>query len=74
MEKRQLERGEIMQINPGHAEAFGGCLMVVTNPKPWGAQGYVLIPGGASAHYRCSFTDMEPVGRAAWVVGGDDDD
>ena len=69
MEPRELEVGEIVQIDPASDERFGACLMVVTEPKSWGAQGYVKNAGSAGlAFYRCEFKDMEPTGgKAAWV-------
>jgi hypothetical protein len=77
MEARKLRAGEIVQINPDHTDGregqwFGGCLMVVTESKSWGAQGYVQsagVPG--QQYYRCKFADMEPTGgMAAWEVVG----
>lgn len=71
---RDLKIGEIVQIDPAQMRNgkhwFGGCLMVVTDPKPWGAQGYVQnaeVEG--QAYYRCRFEDMEPTGgMAPWVI------
>lgn len=71
MEKRELEIGDIVQINPEYDSVFGACLMIVTEPKSFGAQGYVLIPGkeGGQAYYRCAFENMELVGKAEWIRG-----
>lgn len=72
MEQRQLEVGDVVQIAPEHDEVFGGCFMQVTEPKPWGAQGFVIVmaskdsPRG-NAYYRCKFENMEYVGKATWV-------
>jgi hypothetical protein len=76
MEPSKLEKGDIVQIDPDHDDVFGGCLMVVTEPKSWGAQGYVSIPGkdGGSAYYRCPFEAMEPTGgKVEWLAGSADD-
>ncbi len=74
MEPRELKIGEIVQINPAHTDQrdmvwFGGCLMIVTEPKPWGAQGYVQCPSTeGTAYYRCEFANMEPTGgMAVWT-------
>ena len=70
MQNKTLEHGDVIQIDPEHDSRFGGCLMMVTEPKPWGAQGFVAIPdadGPQNAYYRCNFADMEYVGRAAWA-------
>lgn len=77
MEKRTLQRGEIVQLIPGQTrnEAFSGCLMVVTEPKAFGAQGYVQGLGeagdasGGQAYYRATWAEMEETGGfAPWVV------
>ena len=43
MEKYILNVGDIVQLSPFDCriKLLGGCFMVVTEPKPWGAQGYV---------------------------------
>lgn len=64
----QLTPGDIVQINP-NVERFGGSLMVVTELKSWGVQGYVQVPGSGQAYYRCKFEDMERTwGRAVWLA------
>lgn len=76
MTPRTLQAGDVVQIDPDHDKRFGACLMVVTDPKTWGAQGYVLVPdsGGAGrAYYRVAFEHMEYIGRAAWVNADDMD-
>jgi hypothetical protein len=65
-----LQVGEIVQLSPRTANpAFGCCLMVVTEPKSWGAQGYVQALGtttpGGQAYYRASWEDMERTGGMA---------
>ena len=76
MDKRTLQIGEIVQLVPGvtRNEAFSGCLMVVTEPKAFGAQGYVQALGardapGGQAYYRANWDEMEPTGgMAPWVI------
>lgn len=60
--------GDIIQIDPAHDERFGACLMVVSEPKPWGAQGYVQIPAEGQAYYRLHFEDGVRVGHAEWQL------
>ena len=68
MDKRELKVGDVVQIDPAHDNTFGGCFMVVSEPKSWGAQGYCAAPGQSGlAYYRCPFDAMEFVGRAEWV-------
>ena len=74
MEKQELKEGQIVQLNPDTVgnPMFAACLMIVTEPKPWGAQGYVQslgeagMPGG-QAYYRAKWEEMEVVGHAEWV-------
>jgi hypothetical protein len=80
MEPMQLEPGMIVQLNPKTTgnPMFRGCLMTVTDPKPWGAQGYVQSLGenqkmGGQAYYRSKWEDMELVGRAVWEIGREPD-
>jgi hypothetical protein len=75
-EGTKLEKGVVVQLNPETCKnkAFAACLMVVTDPKPFGAQGYVQALGdsrdepGGQAYYRASWDEMELVGKAAWIA------
>lgn len=72
MDNQNLRFGDVVQIDPAHDDRFGGCFMVVTEPKPWGAQGYCSSPGQSGlAYYRCPFAAMELIGRAEWVNKSD---
>lgn len=71
-----LSVGDLVQLDPEKAgnPAFAACIMVVTEPKSWGAQGYVQALGiagqsGGQAYYRAKHEEMELVGKAAWVAG-----
>lgn len=78
MKPTQLEIGDVVQISPEQKDSFFcGCFMVVTEPKSWGAQGYVSVPGQrgtvpGAAFTRVNWDEMEYVGKAAWtqVVDG----
>lgn len=63
---------EVVQIDPNSDDTFGGCYMTITEPKPWGAQGYVQIPGGGQAYYRCKTENMHHIGFAEWALGLED--
>ena len=66
---RMLKAGDVVQINPAHdKDGFGGCLLLVTEPKSWGVQGCVRIPREGDAYYRVAFEYIELViGSAPWV-------
>lgn len=75
MQEQDLKEGQIVQLNPETVgnPAFAACMMVVTEPKSWGAQGYVQALGadgspGGQAYYRAKWEEMEPVGNAEWVA------
>lgn len=75
MKQQILEAGQIVQLNPETVrnKMFTACLMVVTEPKSFGAQGYVQDLGmdekpGGQAYYRATWEEMELVGKAEWVA------
>lgn len=74
MKQQALNAGQLVQLNPERVRnpVFASCIMVVTEPKAFGAQGYVQAPGadgqpGGQAYYRAKWEEMEPVGMAEWV-------
>ena len=76
MDKIELTIGQVVQLNPETVKnrMFAACMMVVTEPKSWGAQGYVQAFGadgkpGGQAYYRATFEEMELVGFAEWGAG-----
>lgn len=66
MKPFDLNPGDIVQLDPSHDDVFGGHLMIVTEPKSFGCQGYVKTFEG-DAYYRCSFEHMELVGKVVWI-------
>ena len=70
-----LEEGDIVQLDPAHheLERFGACLMIVTEVKSWGVQGYVKNAGeSALPYYRAKTGTFVKVGRAEWACTNDD--
>lgn len=75
MSPRDLEPGDVVQIDPESGGFFSGCFMLVTEPKSWGAQGFISIPRSRDelpgrAFFRARFDQMEYVGKAEWVPKG----
>lgn len=76
MVERKLAIGEIVQLNPFACRnrMFAGCMMVVTEQKAFGAQGYVQGLGesgepAGQAYYRANWDEMETTnGVAAFLV------
>jgi hypothetical protein len=66
----EIAIGDIVQVTPD-IETFGGCMVVVTELKSFGIQGYVQSAGVPGQQYiRLPFCDFEPTGgKAVWVVG-----
>jgi hypothetical protein len=62
--------GDIVQVNP-EKEMFGACLVVVTEVKSWGIQGYVQNASVAGqAYIRLKNEDFEHTGgTAVWIAG-----
>ena len=63
-----MEVNDIVQVKP-EVEIFGGCMVVVTEVKAWGIQGYVQSAGVPGQQYiRFAFDQIEPTGgKAVWV-------
>ena len=64
-----IEIGDIVQVDPSK-EVFGGCMVVVTEVKSWGIQGYVQSAGVEGQQYiRLTFEDFESTGgKTIWSV------
>lgn len=62
MEKQEIKEGQLVQLNPETVgnPMFSACIMVVTEPKSFGAQGYVQSLG----------IDGEPGGKPTTVQSG----
>lgn len=60
----------VVQINP-EKDMFGGCMLVVTEIKPWGVMGYVQSAGVEGQQYlRLKHGDFEDTGGiAVWTIG-----
>ena len=74
MKQQGLTKWQLVQLNPETVKnkMFAACIMVVTEPKSFGAQGYVQGLGengdpGGQAYYRATWEEMEIVGVAEWV-------
>ena len=76
-----VKAGDVVQIDPAHDDRFGGNFVVVTEPKPWGCQGYLLLDrddiqpvrviGSRRAYVRLPSRGMVRIGRAEWVPEGE---
>jgi hypothetical protein len=69
---KDLKVGDIVQVTPDK-EMWCGCMVVVTELKNFGIQGYVQSAGVPGQQYiRLNFDDFEPTGgKAIWVVAHD---
>lgn len=72
---RDVQPGDVVQITPEWEvnKAFAACLVVVSEVKSWGIQGYVQALGtreemGGQAYIRVKWEDLELVGAAYWVT------
>ncbi len=72
--KDALEIHDIVQAIPGVTH-WGPCLVVVSEIKTWGIQGYTSIPMQGDAYIRLKFGEFEHTGgRAAYVPAPPPDD
>mgnify|MGYP001612868222 FL=1 len=61
-----IEIGDIVQADPDKTE-WGPSLVIITEIRSWGIQGYTHIPRGGDAFIRLKFCDFEPTGgKAVW--------
>lgn len=73
MKPGKLRAGDLVQLSPDCGnQMLACCFMVVTEPKAFGAQGYVQCTGtngerGGLAYYRAPWAEMEVCGKAEWV-------
>jgi hypothetical protein len=75
-----LTKGDVVQLNPDLSAMFGGCFMVITEPRSWGAVGYVMVPGGGEqggagrAYMRVPTDKMKLIGKCEWLPFDEVDD
>lgn len=64
-----IEVNDIVQVDPA-VETFGGCMVVVTEVKSWGIQGYVQSAGVSGQQYiRLAFDKIDQTGgKAQWIA------
>lgn len=74
-------RGMVVQLDPNTTtnKMFGACMMIVTEVKDWGIQGYVQSLGanremGGQAYYRAAWETFAHVGYAEWIVSYEDEE
>lgn len=76
MQKRELVVGDVLQIDPNgrYKDLWGGMLIVCTEPKSWGCQGYLLasrnfeaVKFDGRAYLRPTWEDMEYIGKLQWM-------
>lgn len=73
MKKRQLKVGDVLQLGPRHPN-FPAAMVVVTEPKHFGAMGYLMSATNFEA-VRCEglayvfvkFEDVDYVGKIQWM-------
>lgn len=73
-DEMEAKKGDIIQITDKSDKWFP-CLLVVSEVKSWGVQGYVTIPHSESvgnAYYRIEKGKYEVVGFAVIVAGTSD--
>lgn len=62
--KDEIKVGDIVQANPKTTE-WGPSLVVVSEIKSFGIQGYTHVPRGGDAFVRLKWSDIEPTGGSA---------
>lgn len=65
-----LLRGDIIQVTKEN-DPWRGCILMVDEPKSFGCQAFVKIPGRGEAYIRLEWGEFEKVGNAVLVPEGD---
>lgn len=73
MTDARLSKGDVVQLTDTRNLGFAGCMLIVTEVKAWGVQGYVQLPGtrtafGPQAYYRAETHEFKRIGRAVFQV------
>lgn len=71
-----LPWGMAVQINPltCRDRSVAGCLLVITEAMPWGANGYIQNAGaqpdapGSRTEYSATWSEIELIGPVSWMV------
>lgn len=53
--------GDIVQADP-ETSHWGPCLVVVSEVKSWGIQGFTAMPRAGNAYIRLAWHEMKPTG------------
>lgn len=71
-----VEQGDIVQVRGDLGpDKWAACLVVVTEVRPWGIQGYTTIPRGGNAFIRLKYEDIEQTrGRVVWALPRDEEE
>lgn len=71
----EINQYDIVRLDPQNTRnpMFSACLMIVTEVKSWGVQGYVQSLGsdgnpGGQAYYRANWDEFVKVGHAEWSI------
>ena len=79
MKEIQLKEGDILQISPIHPK-FPGFFLIVTEPKSWGAQGFLVssrnfeaVKFKGRAFLRVKFEEVEYCGKVYWIEKENED-
>jgi hypothetical protein len=61
----KINRFDVVQFKLAHK--WAGCLMVVTEIRTLGVQGYVQVPERGRAYIRAGFDEIIKIGEAVFV-------
>jgi len=68
MPNQSFKRGDVIQITDSNDKWYG-VILIVSEVKSWGVQGYVTMPLQGDAYYRIDFGKFELVGVAKLIAG-----
>jgi len=64
---KMIQKDDLVQII-NEEDKWYPAILVVSEVKSWGIQGYTMMPLQGNAYYRVKFEDLEFVGRAKIIA------
>ena len=68
--EKNIKVHDVVQVDP-EVDRFGGCLVIVTELKAFGVQGFVEVPAEGRAFIRLKWDQIERIGQAVWAPDAD---
>ena len=65
---KNIKINSVVQINENGKEEWIGCLIVVSEIKNWGVQGFLKMPFKGNAYIRLNNNEFDLIGDAVMIL------